>query len=265
MESEKNKYLVQFENDLFSFSAISNIGDREEQQDTVGYMFIEDRGFVAVCDGMGGHTGGQLASKTATAQFLDEFEKMHIFPDAGAFLKDTAVKIDAQLHQLTDSNDLPLGAGTTVVGVLLLKDQLSWISIGDSRIYFNRGNELVQVTQDHVYQMVLDNRYTSGEISHDAYVLETSKGEALISFLGIGNIEIIDYNQIPFELKKDDKLLLASDGLYKYLSFESIRDVILNFTNTTEALQVLDSLIEKESKIHNLSRDNMTAAIIKVK
>jgi len=105
----------------------------------------------------------------------------------------------------------------------------------------------------------------TGQISEEKYRSESEeRGEALVSFLGVGGLEVIDRNEIPFELEKNDKILLASDGLYKIISEEEISKILENFSNLNDALGALELRAAREAKKNNITRDNMTMALIKI-
>jgi len=142
---------------------------------------------------------------------------------------------------------------------------LFWCSVGDSRAYLLRGEEFVQLTQDQNYGTVLNEQLKSGIIDRERYERESVHSEALISYLGMGNLSLIDYNNTPLKLESKDKIVIMSDGLYKQVPLEDIRRVIVNFKDSGEALRALDTKTEKAARRKEKSRDNMTVAIISVK
>lgn len=257
--------LVKDENSAFQMAALSVIGDREDQQDSFGYVLKQDEGLVVVCDGMGGHEGGKRASEMAVQTFLSQYAESYLIPKQIDMLIDTAKRTDAMISQLKNESGDLLKAGSTLASVLINRRKLMWCSVGDSRAYLIRGGEMVQLTQDHNYHTVLVEKVNAGLLDEAEFAKEDARGEALISFLGIGNLALIDYSESPLELQKDDKIIIMSDGLYKIVSDAEIARILDNFSNIGEAVQALEMKAEKNTKNSNESRDNMTVALIKVK
>ena len=156
-----------------------------------------------------------------------------------------------------------MGAGSTIVSVAVRDRFLHWISVGDSRIYLYSNNKFAQLTKDHNYFSALEEGVACGEINAEQYEKEKIKGEALISYLGIGNLKLVDINQEPIELNKNDIVLLSSDGLYKTLESETIAAILNNFNNINEAASALEQKCAKTAQKKNIHRDNTTFAIIK--
>ena len=142
------------------------------------------------------------------------------------FLTAEAYKLNNMVAGLKDEYGRPLGSGTTMVAALFDEGRLHWLSVGDSRIYIIRGNEKVIVTRAHNYRLSLDTRLREGIISEEEYKAEEPRAAALISFIGIGELRLMDVNRTPFELQEDDMVLLCSDGLYNCLSDEEIMAVL---------------------------------------
>jgi protein phosphatase len=126
------------------------------------------------------------------------------------------------------SSDRKTGApksGTTLTAALIYGDRLHWASVGDSRIYILRGGDIVQVSRDHNYSMLLREYVRQGRMEADDAESHPMRG-ALVSFIGSGNVRYIDTNRTPFALESGDIVLLCSDGLVKSLADEEIQDVV---------------------------------------
>ena len=262
----KDNYVCSDENSYFEMALSSVIGDREEQQDSAGFEIRNDEGLIVVCDGMGGHEGGKIASSIAAEMLLTKYCTEYPVQDIKVMLESTIESIDERVSGLKRKDGTAMQSGSTIVAVVIQKHSLYWTSVGDSRIYLYRDGELVQATQDHIYQRILDEQIETGEITKDEYdELSSSQGEALVSFLGIGGLPQIEINDVPFDLQKDDIIVLATDGLYKAITDEEIGRILDNFSNINDALKALELKVQREKKNKNIQRDNMTVALIKVK
>lgn len=265
MQNHKDNFQIFDENALFEVAIISVLGGREEQQDSVGYEIKPDEGVVVVCDGMGGHSGGKLASSIAVDMLIKKYLNFYPCNSMHHVLIDTIEDIDRKIASITDDAGKPMQAGSTIVAVFIRGKTLHWVSAGDSRIYLFRSGELVQATEDHIYQTVLDEKKEKGLIDDLDYQIKSRQGEALVSFLGVNGLPKIDTNENPFPLLKDDKILLMSDGLYKLVPNDEIGRILSNFSNIEDALKALELKAQKAAKNHNVNRDNMTVALIKIK
>ena len=265
MQNHKDNQLINDENAVINVSIMSVIGDRDEQQDCFGYLLKVNEGIVVVCDGMGGHEGGQIASSISTESFISDYENCTNDYDPEQQLILSAKTCDKKISELKHTNGEKMNAGSTCVGVIIRGKMLYWCSVGDSRAYLLRGDEFVQLTQDHNYGTVLNEKKRAGIITEEQFEKEWERREALISYLGIGNLSLIDYNNTPFQLEKDDKIVIMSDGLYKLVDDIDIHHIVDNFTNSSEALRALDMKANRCAKNKRVNRDNMTVAIITIR
>ena len=146
----------------------SDIGTREEQQDYAEFYKDEGMVFAVLCDGMGGHEGGYVASTTAVKSFIKDSAKIPLDSIPAFFINKTE-ETNNIIYNLSDSNGNRLMAGTTLVSVIINDDKLYWLSIGDSRIYIIRNNRIKQITKDHNYLFILDNMLKDNLICIDEY------------------------------------------------------------------------------------------------
>ncbi len=261
----RDQQLIRDENSAFQLAALSVIGDRDDQQDSFGYSLKQDEGLVVVCDGMGGHEGGKQASELAVETFLAQYAENYLHARQTDVLVETAKMTDGMIARLKNENGDLLRAGSTLIAVIVNRKRLMWCSAGDSRAYLLRNGEMVQLTQDHNYHTVLVEKMNAGLLDKNAYERENVRGEALISFLGIGNLSLVDYSKTPLELVKDDKILLMSDGLYRIVADSEIARILDNFSNIGEAVLALEMKARRNAMSSQEPRDNMTVALIKIK
>ena len=263
MQFIKDNYNFYEENSCFEVSLKSVIGTREEQQDSAAVRLNYDNGIIVICDGMGGHKGGKLASSIAAEKMAENFNNKPQNANIPSTFLNILDALDSEVMNLKNSDGTTMKAGTTLVAAFVEKRLIHWASVGDSRIYIIRGEEIVQVTKDHNYKFRLDNQLEENKISLQQYKEKIIDGEALISFLGVGGLELIDINAEPFTLYPDDKILLTTDGLYKALNDETILKIISNFSNIKEATEALIKKAQRTTKGSSL--DNTTISLIRIK
>ena len=242
----------------------SNIGRREYQQDVALASYEnkdgDTRAIAILCDGMGGMNNGEIASNVCVNQIFDHFTENSEISDFNAFLVDEACKADEYVSSLTDKDGESLNAGCTLVALIIEHKKMHWVSVGDSRVYILRNNEMVQITTDHNYMMILNEKVKNGELQYEEAMADKSR-EALISYIGMCGLKIIDANVKPFELKSDDFILVCSDGLYRTLNNDQIKSIIQkNYNNVSLAVQ---ELVETAVCNGPSTQDNTSAILIK--
>src|SRR5438552_1474093 len=119
---------------------------REKNEDS--FLIAADLGVYAVCDGMGGHVGGQVASQTAVAT-IDETMRGGGAAGAADPLVTAILAANRAVYSRAKSDPNLHNMGTTVVGIREDNDLLHLCHVGDSRIYRLRQGRFDQVTRDH--------------------------------------------------------------------------------------------------------------------
>ncbi len=210
----------------YSTAAASHIGTREYQQDALYASGSRGKyAYGVLCDGMGGMEAGEKASSDVVEYLANQLELW------------TEEKAVPELYQqaIVHANEMILGrycqdghsTGTTLVSAFMHGENLFWASVGDSRIYIIREEEIVQMTRDHNYALELAVLVAAGNMTPEEAAADPQK-EALISYIGAPELSLIDINQQPFLLKAGDQVLLCSDGLTKSLSDEKILEQVLS-------------------------------------
>ena len=240
----------------------SGKGSRKYQQDA-GYIAVNDNELVAViCDGMGGLNGGQEASHTAVEAFIEFYQYYAKSMEGNDYewRLDVIHQIDDIIYSLKDADNRRIGAGTTLISAIINDNRLYWLSVGDSRMYIIRRDEIVPITNDHNYHYILRERLNNKQISYETYQKELIRGEALVSFLGMGGLEMIDINDKAFVLQSGDIVLICTDGLYRCINENVIKEVLNSSKDMQEAADYIEDLIKKRGLIH---QDNYTYVLIK--
>lgn len=200
----------------------TDVGRKRKLNEDRGRHFECINGYVAVvCDGMGGHVGGAIASTIAVdtiQRFLSD--KYYKNPTEAISLAIQAANEAILLRQ--DSEPNLRGMGSTCV-LLIVRDGKVYIGhVGDSRIYIYRENTLKQLTKDHSYvQMLVD----AGEISQEDADHHPRKNE-ITNALGVPDMALPTVSYEPIVPHAGDCFLLCSDGLSVMVSGENICEII---------------------------------------
>ena len=213
----------------------------------------QDRGFAgentfAVADGMGGHSGGEVAAMLA----IGEFETLDSRLTASELIS-LAEKANDLIYARSHEPGLR-GMGTTLVALTLHDDgTVSVVNIGDSRAYWLRDNYLAQVTRDHSFvgDLVEQNEITPEE------ALNHPKRNIITRALGIE--PEIEVDRYPLTIESGDRFVLCSDGLTDEVSEQQMIEILLETPDVTVAAKQL-----VQSALVNGGRDNVTAVVIDV-
>jgi serine/threonine protein phosphatase PrpC len=214
----------------------SDIGKvRQSNQDA--FASETDLQLYVVADGMGGHSGGEIASRKAVEALVATFREettISANPDQNGSNDTELVRaIEAANHhvfQLAATDRKLQGMGTTLVA-LRVADSTAWVgSVGDSRVYLWRNGQLRQVTRDHS----LVNEYVRmGTLS--AEEASTHPLKHIISrAIGVHPTVEVDHFEIP--LQADDLFVLCSDGLTNMLDDHDLSATLTAVGNNPSAL-----------------------------
>ena len=207
-------------------SARSDIGCvRTNNEDFLG--FDEDLGIFVVCDGMGGMASGEVASSRAVAAILESFAASL---SAGLPISTRLLyAINAANKDVWETGQIPehRGMGTTVVAAALDGEKLIIGNVGDSRAYIVKDGRATQLTVDHSYiNELIRNGTLTIENSHSADL----QGMESIITRAVGVSADVQPDFFSIDLTAGTGILLATDGLTRYVQQDEISSILCNST-----------------------------------
>jgi serine/threonine protein phosphatase PrpC len=236
------------------WSAVSDVGQRREiNQDA----FMADFPMFAVADGMGGHLGGEIASRVTIDQLKSIVASGSVSADSLQQAIDRATK-----EILTHGDEIDDGTGTTLTGFYLAaagehdepEEHWAVFNIGDSRVYLVREGAIAQVTTDH---SVVQEMVSSGRIS--AEEAETHPYSNVIT-RAVGSSESTEPDWVLVDLKHNDMFVVCSDGLTKELTDFGIRHFLLEHKHDPK--RAMTEMLK--AALENGGRDNITLIVAHV-
>ena len=235
-----------------------NIGMRNYQQDSFGQTpILNNQGLLAVvADGMGGLSNGEKVSQRIVMKALDYGVRLANTPNADTLVQMVNV-INQDVNQMLGEENL-FKSGSTLVATKVVKDHLWWASVGDSRIYLYRNGYLNQLTRDHDLLQEWMVEVNAGRMSYEQ-AISSPDGRKLTSFIGMGKLRHIGYNDSPLQLCPGDRILLMSDGVYGTVSNDEMVQILKTNPNVQDAADAVSRKIEAAKRRH---QDNYTVMIL---
>jgi serine/threonine protein phosphatase PrpC len=243
----------------------SDIG-KKRQRNEDSFVVNRDINLFVVADGMGGHNAGDVASATA-AKTIEAFmshshdERELTWPfgidpkmsfDANRLR--TAIKLaNHKIWQLADSHQEYTGMGTTVVATVASGDVASIVSVGDSRAYLWRENEVKLLTRDDVWlnETWVRRAFTEEQLQRIPLKNVLSKA--------IGSKEDIEFPVQEVQLAEGDLILLCSDGLHGLVEADQMAKVLRE--KEGDLAGVCQDLIQLANEAGG--KDNITSVVLK--
>ena len=228
-------------------ASVTHIGlVRANNQDTV---LEKDRVF-GVCDGMGGHRGGEVASAVAAESFLAALEGRE--PSAEA-MREAVDAANTAVWEKAQGDEELSGMGTTLTALWLSGGRAFIAHVGDSRCYRMRDGSLRRITEDH--SMVME-MLRAGVIT--AEQAETHPMRNIIT-RAVGTEETVETDLIEEDSRPGDIWLVCSDGLYSMVPDEAISSTLAALGRQPD--QAVQALLD--AALAAGGRDNISISLIR--
>ncbi|MBE9032621.1 serine/threonine-protein phosphatase [filamentous cyanobacterium LEGE 11480] len=222
---------------------------RSTNQDA--YYTDPDGRFFIVSDGMGGHAGGQEASRIAK-DTIREYLELHWESDAPSpdLLEQAIYKANQSIIDNQLTSPALADMGTTTV-VLVFREDTWCANVGDSRLYRQRGARLEQITEDQTW--------VAKAIKLGVLTADQARVHPMRHVLAqcLGREELAEIEILPVDIQSGDRMLLCSDGLTEELS----DSVIENHVKSIRSCDMAASTLINAAKEHG-GRDNITVVIV---
>ena len=197
---------------------------RDHNEDSVIILHNANGDYLmAIADGMGGHSAGEVASSIAINYLGKHFNETFIHMnkiEAASWLRDTVTEINSLIFSHEKTHPESKGMGTTLVTAIVTKDYILFGNIGDSSGFVLKEGHLHKVTYDHTLVNLL---VSAGELTKEE-AKDHPKKNVLMKALGANDPIDIDIFDCDMEI---DEILLSSDGLTNMLEEEQIEKVLL--------------------------------------
>ena len=240
---------------------LSDVGEKRERNED-GCMLcipqdaptLHDRGrMVAVADGMGGVSGGALASKLALQTLAEVYCSG---PDGQAIparLREAIRQANHRVFEEAENRPEYYGMGTTVSALALHGNNAYVAHVGDSRVYLSRkGEPLYQITQDH---SLVAEQLRNGIISE-----EEARNHSMKNLItrAVGTKEDVKVDLYTFPVKERDTILICSDGLCGV-----VEEAVIHESMAVENLQGASRMLVGKA-LQGGGPDNITVALVRV-
>lgn len=203
----------------YQLEKTSRLGNRVVNEDRIGVAESGDAVLLVLADGMGGYSGGQIASKALVNRMLRQFKRSK-FPitDPKAYLKDLIADAHLAVIRAGSEQYPPIEPRTTCVVCLIQNSSTWWAHVGDSRLYLFRNGEPFLRTMDHSKVEEMRRKGTLLEEEIDAH----PQRNLVTRCVGYQKLPPIPAISDEMPLEKNDVLLLCSDGLWNPLNGQNI-------------------------------------------
>ncbi len=223
----------------FNISTLNKIGERENLEDTISDTALKCNESSAhlflVCDGVGGLSKGEVASKLACESITEYFQKNVSCVPEDKDIQQAVAHTETAFDKYVLSNSESAGMATTLTLCHLYGTTAMLAHVGDSRIYHIRNGEIIFKTLDHSY---VNDLVKSGYITQEAAAVHPKRNVITRAIQTAANEVTVDVNSVQIEL--NDFLLLCTDGILESIDEDFIRQQFLESNDLEKIVHLID-------------------------
>ena len=250
--------------EALSFWPVTDVGRvRDHNEDS--FLVDKKLQLFVVCDGMGGHAAGEVASnlaaRTVREVLLGQREALLDFErGTGSTARTDVLRLMESAVQQSCSavfgegqkDETKRGMGTTLVALLLIGSRGFIAHVGDSRLYLYRQGSVHQLTEDHslINELLRRGRLTREQIDQLQYKNAVTRA--------VGVYESVEVDTLDFDVLRGDRFLLCTDGLHGYFEQAELAKLFAETPDGELSQKLIDLSNERGGK------DNITSIVVKV-
>ncbi|MCD8914619.1 Stp1/IreP family PP2C-type Ser/Thr phosphatase [Staphylococcus simulans] len=229
---------------------------REKNEDAGGIFYnMTEQQLLVLCDGMGGHKAGEVASEFVVQRLKELFEEENLVEEHQAedWLRMKLQKVNRELYSYALTDDNFKGMGTTAVAALIFDKHVVIANIGDSRAYLVNSREIEQITNDHSF---VNHLVMTGQITEEEAFTHPQRN-IITRVMGTDKFVVPDI--YVKRLNFNDYLLMNSDGLTDFVRPFQIKEQL----NQDLPLEAQGQALLELAQIHD-STDNVSLVLAEI-
>jgi serine/threonine protein phosphatase PrpC len=215
--------------------------------------FLRKGRLAVIADGMGGHEGGQEASRMAVETVRAVYDKS-LRSDPQDALVEALTAAHERIQNHAEHHPDLQGMGTTCTALAVVGGRLYFAHVGDSRLYLVRGNVISRITRDHSY---VGRLVESGILRSEDAELHPQR-HILTAALGAGREVTADVAQAPMLLENGDTLVLCTDGLWSVVGDQELAAVVRQGSPENSCATMVEMALQRGGP------DNITVQVLRV-
>ncbi|MEC8379466.1 MAG: Stp1/IreP family PP2C-type Ser/Thr phosphatase [Myxococcota bacterium] len=241
---------------------ITDVGERRAHNED-NFLVNDELQLFVVCDGMGGHAGGEIASAIAVHTLEEAFSSIDweqriksseedVEEIAAEQLRFAVRLAGKRVHEIAQKEPKYQGMGTTCLAAFVDRAYAYIAHVGDSRGYLIRGARIEQLTEDH---SLVNERIRAGLLTP-----EEAKNHKLKNIItrSLGFFEDVEIDVQSVALRKNDRILLCSDGLSNLVDPHEMAEPVLSLSLQDAARKLIHLACERGGD------DNITVVLIRI-
>ena len=242
------------------YAAKTDVGMKRDHNEDY-FSVIENDQLFLVCDGMGGHASGEVASKMAAETVGEFFQRTHQDEDATwpykmdrslSYLENrlaVAIRLaNLRIYEAASRDPRYKGMGTTCVASLISSDKIHIAHAGDSRCYRIRGGKIEQLTRDH--SLLEDYKDANPEMTEEEVKAFPHKN---VITRALGMRDSIQVAIGPHHIATGDTYLMCTDGLSGMVDDPKMLEIILDAESIERAVSELVDAANRNGGVDNIT------------
>lgn len=230
---------------------VTRTGGRKINEDYIGEVRKNKILCVVVCDGLGAHNSGEIASETVVTTILKEFEREPEFSKEA--LTRYIKKANIAVMDLSLNNPSYFGMASTAAVLMVKGNKALWANIGDTRLYRLDKSRIVEVTEDHSLAF---ESFMKEYIEYDD-IRRSEDQNKLTSAIGTNDMKI-NMSEERF-IDKDTSFVICTDGWWEYVNEDDLEEMTEKYPSIRKRLEKMIKIRDKNAPANG---DNYTAAIV---